>query len=1271
MRVPSILIVCAFLLFSLVGNLREGVSILPSSSAKTVDTLHQSQRAEAPVKIAGYTSSISLDEKDRLDTAFGITSQVVQSSNGLWQDVNPKSLSNVRIRQQHGPHLYRSLKLNTDSLKTLLRRAPAESPGTNQSERIILSLPLPNGGFSRFNIQDSPIMEEQLANRYPEIKTYRGQGIDDPTSTTRFDWTQFGFHAIILSTNGTVLIEPDSVGDVTNYIAYFHNQSPEGSFQCEVDGPSQEAAARQYESLKQRGGIRPNVFSGTSLQRYRLAVAATAEYTATYGSGTVAGGLAAVTTTMNLVNAIYERDVAIRMVLIANNDAIIFTDTTTDGYTHDSVGALGSQNQTKVDSVIGSANYDIGHVFDGRTSFSFSWQGQAQIAAVCKNGLKAQGVSIARNMQPSNIYQYYSVAHEMGHQFGASHTFNASTGLCGQQRSSITAYEPGTGSTIMGYRLNCGAEDLNSTDHYFHIASLEQITAYTTVGTGGSCASPLLTGNNVPTVNAGQNYTVPKETPFALTATANDADGDPLTYCWEEFDLGPVGPPHTDDGSRPIFRSYAPETNPTRTFIRGANTGANVVPFESLPLTTRTMRFRVTVRDNRADGGAVNSSDMQLSVRAEAGPFNLSSPSSSDVWTAGSAHAVTWNVANTDNAPVSCSSVRILLSTNNGNTYPIVLANATPNDGFEMVTIPGTPSPTSRIKVEAVGNVFFNVSGGFIIGGTANAAPTISSFSPTTGPAGTVVTIEGTNFIAPSAVRFNGLNASFTVNSTTQIVATVPVGVTTGPITVVTADGTATSSASFIAPASFSVSGRVADAGNNPIPDVTITFTRNFQGTITTTTTTTDASGNFSSGDVGCQNGVLVTPSKVGFGFSPLARSFVSSNCLNGTQTADFTGTLAGPNSIQFTSNNFAVSEGVTSASLTLTRTGDTAGSATVFYETTDTDNFTVNCANIAGNAFARCDFATSLDTVTFASGETSKTLLVPIINDSWAEGNETFTVALSSPAGATLGANATATVTINDNETVDGPNPIFTTPFFVRQHYLDFLSREPEAGEPWSAILNGCSDVNNNPACDRLTVSGAFFGSPEFSLKGLFAYRFYKLAFNRLPLYSEIVVDMRAVTGATPPETFQKKANFTNNFVLRTEFVNLFNAQTNTQYVNTLMGRYSLTSIRTPDPAAPDGTNKVTLTSADLINRLNGVGGTLTRAQVLRAIADSEEVGTAEANQGFVAMQYYGYLRRTPDTPGFNSWINHLNANPTDFRTMVNGFMNSDEYRLRFGPQN
>jgi hypothetical protein len=388
---------------------------------------------------------------------------------------------------------------------------------------------------------------------------------------------------------------------------------------------------------------------------------------------------------------------------------------------------------------------------------------------------------------------------------------------------------------------------------------------------------------------------------------------------------------------------------------------------------------------------------------------------------------------------------------------------------------------------------------------------------------------------------------------------------------------------------------------------------------------------------------------------------------LTNAQTITFTPAIS---SLQFSASNYSVGEADGSVTITVTRSGDTSGTASVDYKTADTDTFTVGCSDTVGNlggAFARCDFATSVDTLTFGAGETSKTLQVPIINDSIAEGNETFTVVLSNAMGATLGSPSTATVTITDNETVTGPNPIFTTPFFVRQHYLDFLSREPEVGEPWSAVLNNCSDVNNNPACDRLTVSGAFFGSPEFQLKGYFVYRFYKLAFNRLPLYTEIVTDMRAVTGQTPAEVFQKKATFTNGFVQRTEFTNTYGTMMNAQYVNVLMRRYSLTQITTPDPANPDGTNKVTLTTADLTNQLNAT--TLTRAQVLRAIADSDQVFSLEFNQAFVAMQYYGYLRRIPEPAGFNGWLDYLNAHPTDSRTMVNGFMNSAEYRLRFGP--
>lgn len=358
---------------------------------------------------------------------------------------------------------------------------------------------------------------------------------------------------------------------------------------------------------------------------------------------------------------------------------------------------------------------------------------------------------------------------------------------------------------------------------------------------------------------------------------------------------------------------------------------------------------------------------------------------------------------------------------------------------------------------------------------------------------------------------------------------------------------------------------------------------------------------------------------------------------------------------------------------------GDVSGSATVDYQTTDTDTFTVGCAAKQGQAFGRCDFATTVGTFNFAAGETSKSFAVPVINDSYGEGSETFSVVLSNAVGASLGATSTATVTINDNDAVDGPNPIVNASFFVRQHYLDFLGREPEAGEPWSAVLNGCVDSNNTDAnspaanCDRITVSGSFFGSPEFRDKGIYLIDFYRTALNRLPTYAEFSVDLASITASTAGEANAKRAAFAGKFAQRADFTTAYGAMTNTAFVNAVMGGslgqvYNLASITTYDPMNPDGPTKMTFTISDLVNGLNS--NTLTRAQVLRSVVQSDEISLQrEAVNAFVASQYYGYLRRTPDAAGFQAWVNYLNVHPADFRTMVNGFLNSAEYKLRFGP--
>ncbi len=478
-----------------------------------------------------------------------------QASDALWRDVNPGKVSPQQLQTAGRPNKYRSLSLDTIHLQSLLRRAPREFTATDAP---IISLPMPDGSMLRFKIHDSPIMEEGLAARFPQIRTFSGQALDGSAATTRFDWTPQGFHAIVLTPRGTVLIEPDGPNQTSSYIAYFQGDAPAGSMECSVNEPTED---EPLVAVKQMGERYNLVSSGASLRTYRLAVAATAEYTQAYGGGTVPGGLAAVTTTVNLVNAVFERDVAIRLVLIANEDQIIFTNSVTDGYTSDNVNSLITENQTKLDTVIGPGNYDIGHVFDGRPLFNaFQFQGLAFRGVVCQNSFKARGVNIVKGLPPSSIIAYYSAAHEMGHQFGASHTFNATSGTCGPQRASATAYEPGTGSTIMGYRFACAPEDLMSSDTYFHTASMEQIVAYTTLSTGNSCPVTTATGNNIPTVDAGSTFTIPQSTPFMLTATGSDPDGDTLTYTWEEFDLGTPGPPNTDDGSRPIFRSLAPTT---------------------------------------------------------------------------------------------------------------------------------------------------------------------------------------------------------------------------------------------------------------------------------------------------------------------------------------------------------------------------------------------------------------------------------------------------------------------------------------------------------------------------------------------------------------------------------------------------------------------------------------------------------------------------------------------------------------------------------------
>ena len=673
-----------------------------------------------------------------LTTIFLVSNALAgESPDNVWQETDSSTFQFRAAERTIIPRSYRTFSLNRDNLLAILRNAPMEFTGAARNNDIILTLPMPDGRFARFRIEKSPVVEAGLSAKFPALgETYRGQGIDDPTATVRLDFLPSGFHSMILSASGTVLVDPYfKKGDTENYISYQKKEAPRtGNFICEFDEKKSLDEILSPENLLSNDFLpnsSDNVISGTQLRTYRLALAATNEYSVAVGSNTIADTLAAQVLIMNRVNGVYERDLAIHMNIVANNNLIVYAGdqmcggvactTANDPYTNSNGSTMLTENQTNLNNVIGSANYDIGHVF------STGGGGVASLRVPCGSS-KARGVTGLTN-PIGDAFAIDYVAHEMGHQWGGNHTFNG----CGtSQRSSTAAFEPGSGITIMAYAGICGVQDLerHSIDT-FHVRSLEEIVAYSQTGNGNTCAVTTPTGNTPPAVSSvgGTSFNIPKQTPFALTASGTDADSDSITYDWQEYDLGANATtvPNSDEtGARPIFRPYVPTSGGTRYFpsLQYILNNANVPPSayncgratacmsgELLPSITRTMNFQAVARDNHATGGGINTVTTTVNVDGNSGPFAVTFPNTPvTVTSSDTSTGVTWNVANTNNAPVSAANVKISLSVDGGQTFPHVLANSTPNDGNQQVFFPPIATTTARLKIEAVNNIFFDIS---------------------------------------------------------------------------------------------------------------------------------------------------------------------------------------------------------------------------------------------------------------------------------------------------------------------------------------------------------------------------------------------------------------------------------------------------------------------------------------------------------------------------------------------------------------------------------
>lgn len=607
-----------------------------------------------------------------------------------WKRLSQLPQGNSR---QITPEIYSSWMLNSayKSIKQLQR----------------IQLPNPDGKLLEFELSPGYDLHPQLEMQFPEICTYRLKSKQNGYGTLVF--STFGIHAQVFSNSGVYFIDPVFTTSTAYYQCYYTNtyKKPQDAvlMHCET------VPTAAYTNFKSQLPI-TGICTGNILRQYRIAIACTGEY-AKAATGlqnpTTAQALSKIVVSLTRVNGVYESEASVRLQLVPSETLIVFTNPATDPFTGNSnANVLINESQTVITNTIGSSNFDIGH------TFSTGGGGLAALGCVCYNPAKASGITGSGN-PVGDPFDIDYVAHEIGHQFGGNHTFNANSGSCNGNTNSSTAVEPGSGITIMAYAGICGASDnlASNSIPYFHAISYDEITQFTHYGIGAACAQTLQTGNQAPQVWAPVSHVVPVSTPFVLSGIATDPDGDPLVYSWEETDAGTV-PASWNSGQAPYFRSYTPLASPSRTFPSSAvvlSGNYKGTRGEYLPSVSQTLHFRLTARDQKSGGGGLCYANTDVNIEM-AGPLEITYPSTTGiVWASASTQTVLWDVNFTDLPPLNCDSVKISLTLDNGLTYSVI-TSATKNDGSHLISVPGVSitNTNCRIKIEPLTGIYFTLS---------------------------------------------------------------------------------------------------------------------------------------------------------------------------------------------------------------------------------------------------------------------------------------------------------------------------------------------------------------------------------------------------------------------------------------------------------------------------------------------------------------------------------------------------------------------------------